>query len=549
MKLNFKLIVAAIGLSLTATSQTGQRNAAVPDPSVRRTCGTKPPPAAWDAWFNQKVSDYKLSKARGTQVNSVTIPVIVHIIHSGQAVGFGTNLSQAQINSQITVLNDDFAGVGYNSGLLASTGFSAVGAANCNITFCLAQTDPNGAALAEPGIERVNYITSGWASPASFTTNTSFQMFMDGTIKPNTIWDPTVYYNIWVSDINVNCNLLGYATFPGGTSLNGLFNNIGNASTDGIWIWRMVFGTTGNLDPNYNHGRTAVHETGHWLGLRHIGGDAVNPSGDCNATDYCDDTPPQKGGYSGGTNGQNFGAPPYPLNPFVCASNPFGDMFMNFMDYTNDESTYMFTPDQNLRIQTALAEGYFRNQLNASSATLCAGLPVAGFYLDSLGCMDNVSPTNITGGSSPTFSWSVYPNTGVNILPYDTTGNPVISFPSSGTYTVSLLASNNIGLTTSYAVMEVLDCTGIGESSKGDAFRLFPNPSSGLLTIKTSAATGSDLAVIIRNSLGQQVFSENYSNVENNTVRINLQGFPSGVYMVDISTGREKTVRRLLLTE
>lgn len=267
-----------------------------------RGCGTGIPGEEWDVWFNNKVEEYKLDLASGKpkQAN-YTIPVIFHIIHGGQSVGTFPNISQAQIKSQISVMNADYAGTGYNVNQLASTAFSAVGAANCNITFCLAQLDPNGNPLTEPGIERINYLSKSWTNPNSPNTTNSFISLMNGTIKPQSIWDPRYYFNIWITDVNSGASLLGYATFPPGSGLTGLPGSLGTLSTDGIWVWAKATGSVGTLDPVYNKGRTASHEAGHWLGLRHIGGDGNNnPAGDCNATDYCNDTPPQKGGYNGG---------------------------------------------------------------------------------------------------------------------------------------------------------------------------------------------------------------------------------------------------------
>jgi hypothetical protein len=133
MKLNFKLIVAALGLTLFANSQTTNTTGIM----HKRGCGTKVPPPEWDAWFNKKVEEYKENRpsAKTQEHVSITIPVIVHVIHGGQNVGTYPNITSAQIMSQISVLNKDYAGTGYNSYQLANTGFSVVGVANTHITF------------------------------------------------------------------------------------------------------------------------------------------------------------------------------------------------------------------------------------------------------------------------------------------------------------------------------------------------------------------------------------------------------------------------------
>lgn len=372
-------LISAATLSYAQNRNVQIQNPLNPAPSspssLKRTCGTVLPDAKWDNWFNEQVELYKEKLRTGkTVAASYRIPVIVHVIHGGQAVGTYPNISSAQINSQISILNADFAGTGLNYTNYSATGFTAaVSIANTEISFCAATVDPNGNPLAEPGIDRVNYVSKGWSDPASISSSSSaFQNFINGTVKPNTIWDPNKYLNVWVSDVHVNVGLLGYATFPGSTGLPGLTSGIGTSSTDGVWNWAKAYGNTGSLQSPYNKGRTATHEIGHWLGLRHIGGDGNNnPSGDCNATDYCNDTPSQTGGFSGGQYGQNYGAPTYPRNS--GCSTPYGDMFMNFMDYTDDAIMYMFTPDQKTRMQTAMQSGQFRSNIPNNVTSICGG--------------------------------------------------------------------------------------------------------------------------------------------------------------------------------
>jgi len=331
---------------------------------TKKNCGTLTPGTEWNEWFNKKVEEFKKTNAsQKNQSANYTIPVIFHVIHGGQSVGSFPNISQAQINSQITVLNNDFAGTGLNVGNVSSTAFSSL-VSNCNVSFCLAQKDKNGVTLAEPGIERINYNSNSWANPTSFTDIPSFRNYIETVIKANTIWDPTRFLNIWISDVNNNVGLLGYATFPPSTGLSGLTSGLGTATTDGVWCWTRATGDVGTLTPPFNKGRTATHEIGHWLGLRHIWGDAS-----C-GNDFCNDTPAQQQ--------ENTGCPGYPH--ITCSNGPNGDMFMNFMDYSDDACMYMFTPDQRDRVQTAMANCPFRSQLTASSATLCSGAPVVCSY-------------------------------------------------------------------------------------------------------------------------------------------------------------------------
>jgi hypothetical protein len=356
---------------------------------VKRICGTDVPSAEWNTWFNSKVEEFK--KNNPTQKNqsvNYTIPVIFHVIHGGQGLGVFPNISQAQINSQITILNDDYAGNGFNVGNFSSTAFSSALIANCNVNFCLAEKNPSGTTLSEKGIERINYSTNSWANPSSFTTPATFKNFIETTIKPNTIWDPTRYLNIWITDVNSAVGLLGYATFPAGTSLSGLTGGLGTATTDGVWCWTKSIGNTGTTFPPYDKGRTATHEIGHWLGLRHIWGDAS--CGD----DFCTDTPTQQQ--------DNAGCPTYPK--VSCSNGPTGELFMNFMDYTDDACMYMFTVDQRSRIQAAMASCPYRTQLTASSSTLCGVSPVACSYtVSNFTNTDTLTYRRATASAAETF--------------------------------------------------------------------------------------------------------------------------------------------------
>lgn len=471
---NNLLLTSALAFTMLANAQSGKKaivtNADVSTISKElingRGCATAIPGEEWNKWFNEKVEEFvKNQQQNKTQLPNYTIPVIVHVVHGGQSVGTYPNVSQAQINSQIAILNNDYAGIGLNNGN-APAPFAPL-KANCNINFCLAQKDPTGATLLEPGIERINYISKGWANPTTPTTPAAFQTFVNGTIKPNSIWDPTRYLNIWLTDCNNNVGLLGYATFPAGTGLAGVSSFLGTASTDGIWNWSRAFGNVGTLQAPYNQGRTASHEIGHWLGLIHIGGDGNgNIAGDCNATDYCADTPPQKGGFASGQYGQNYGAPTYPLyatGSNSCAGAPNGNMFMNFMDYTDDAAMYMFTNDQRTRMQTAMANGTFRSLLTTSAASLCnipAATPSASFNMASNGCINSaVTVNNLSSGNPvPTFAWSSIPATGVTFNPNNTAQAPTINFANPGSYTITVVATNSLGSNNNSKAIVINNC-------------------------------------------------------------------------------------------
>ncbi len=281
----------------------------------------------------------------------VTIPVVVHVIHNGDAVGAGENISAAQINSQIAVLNEDFRKMSGTAGFNTNP----VGA-DVEIEWCMAVIDPNGNIMPEPGIDRVNLGVASYSS--TNTINTS--------VKPQTYWDPNKYCNIWV--VNFSGSILGYAQFPN-VSLQGIGTNNGGATTDGVVIRHTAFGRVGNVQSPYNKGRTLTHELGHWLGLRHIWGDGSS----CTATDYCDDTPK--------ASAANYGCPT--RNSCNDGTPDPNDMVQNYMDYTNDACMNIFTLCQKTRMLTALNNAPRRAALlNSNVCTVPVTFSYTGKVVD-----------------------------------------------------------------------------------------------------------------------------------------------------------------------
>lgn len=272
----------------------------------------------FENWINQKLkqSSKQLNQQR-TGSATYEIPVVVHIIHNGEAIGSGTNLSDNQILSQINVLNKDFKRLNTDATNTPAEFQSAAG--SLDIEFILAKQDPYGAPTT--GIQRVQGTKSEWV------------LNDNATFKALSYWPAEDYYNIWVINIP---SYLGYAQLPV-SNLPGLENSPDDRLTDGTIIHYTAFGSnfeglgTFNLLSDYNHGRTLTHETGHFFGLRHIWGDDGTS---CSGTDYVDDTPNQAGNYSGQ-------CPTHPRPS--CSTN---DMFMNYMDYTDDACMNMFTQGQ-----------------------------------------------------------------------------------------------------------------------------------------------------------------------------------------------------------
>lgn len=241
----------------------------------------------------------------------ITIPIVVHVVYATAA----ENIADAQVNSQIVSLNKDYGAKNPDrtktppvwTGLVSDTG----------VQFKLATIDPNG--------KPTNGITRTKTSSTSFSDDDSVKSAAKGGADP---WPSDKYLNLWVCTLGNG--LLGYAQFPGGP-----------AATDGVVILNLGFGSTGTATAPYNLGRSATHEIGHWLNLRHIWGDTE----DCSGSDFVDDTP----------NAQhpNFGKPTFPH--VSCTNGPNGDMFMNYMDYVDDDSMLMFTAGQVVRMHATLA--------------------------------------------------------------------------------------------------------------------------------------------------------------------------------------------------
>ncbi|MEZ5026083.1 MAG: T9SS type A sorting domain-containing protein [Chitinophagales bacterium] len=308
----------------------------------------------FEKWITPKIAAYK--KAHKQNANRtqavITIPVAVHVIHNGDAIGTGENISDAQVLSQIRVLNEDYRR------LLGSPGYNTnpVGA-DVEVEFCMAQTDPSGNLT--NGIDRVQRTEASWSS----------QTAIDGTLKPATIWPPTEYLNMWTVRFSGGLSgVLGYAQFPEASGLGGLSPLPSVANSDGVVASFDAFGSqnyapSGTYNAPYNLGRTMTHEVGHWLGLLHIWGD-----GDCSVDDYCADTP---------NAGQaNFGCPT--INSCTDPAPDPNDMVQNYMDYSDDACMNIFTNDQKARIQTVLTSSPRRMEL-AFSDKCSAPYPAIAF--------------------------------------------------------------------------------------------------------------------------------------------------------------------------
>jgi hypothetical protein len=277
----------------------------------------------FEQWIAQKKYAKTLSnQSFRSQATVYTIPVVFHILHKGEALGTGFNISNERIIEQVAILNQDFRKSNPRSSTVPAL-FKPV-EADIEIEFVLARQTPDG--FPTNGIVRKQGNQSTYNYPSE-------------SIKEESYWPSTDYLNIWVADLN---NVLGWASYPQGVS--DLPNPETTPEHDGVVIDGQYIGTnlnTGGLFESF--GQTVTHEIGHFLGLHHIWGGSG-----CLSDDYCDDTPAAAGNNSGIKSPCTF------PGPDSCTSDSFPDMFMNFMDYSDDACMSMFTEDQKARMRIVL---------------------------------------------------------------------------------------------------------------------------------------------------------------------------------------------------
>lgn len=254
-----------------------------------------------------------------------TIPVVIHVVYANAA----QNVSDAVCKQQIDRLNLDYHKLNTDVGQTPAAFQSLV--ADAEVQFCLAVKDPSGNATT--GIIHKSTTVASWSTDDLVKSSSS---------GGDDAWDATKYLNLWVC--NLGGGLLGYAQFPGGA-----------ASTDGVVV--LYSSLPGGAAP-YGMGRSATHEVGHWLNLRHIWGDA-----NC-GDDLVSDTPTAQT--------SNFGCPTFPH--VTCSNGPNGDMFMNYMDYVDDNCMVMFSAGQKARMQSCLFSS--RTGLGPASSTKCGATSV-----------------------------------------------------------------------------------------------------------------------------------------------------------------------------
>ncbi len=387
----------------------------------------------------------------------ITIPVVFHIVYNTSA----QNISDARIFAQLDVLNKDYARLNADAGNTPSV-FQGV-SANTNIQFCLAQRDPNGNATT--GINR--------------------------GVNP---WSTSSYLNIWSG--NLSGGVLGYAQFPGGSS-----------ATDGVVLLYSSIGgpsAPGTATP-YHLGRTATHEVGHWLNLRHIWGDA-----NC-GNDQVSDTPTQQT--------SNFGCPSFPHT--TCSIGANGDMFMNYMDYTDDGCMNMFTTGQSTRMNATLST------TRASLMTSLGCTPPAG---GGCGTAGSLNATSITT-TSATLNWSAVSGATSYNVQYKTSAaaNWTSTTSSTNSKAISGLTAATVYL---FQVQAVCGATNGTYSSQGSFTTLSAGGCSDTYESNNTSSTAkvipvnTDINALISSTSDLDWFK--FTTVSPNTnVQVNLTNLPA----------------------
>jgi hypothetical protein len=299
--------------------------------------GTK---SFFENWIDQKIQTRRSTpQIARIQNERRLIPVVVHVIHNGTPEGIAANVPDSQIIEQIRILNEDFRRLNGDT-VRTPAEFRPV-AADSNIEFVLAKQDPSG--LPTSGIIRLQ------GPKTIYNPNTDPVLI--GQLSQ---WNPEEYMNMYV--LPLVQPFIGYASFPI-SDLPGLNFSPFPAITDGVTIDYRFFGRGGS-SISASLGRTATHEVGHYLGLRHIWGD-----GGCGVDDFVTDTPDQ--------DNSNTACSANPSR-FSCGTN---NMIQNYMDYTPDACMNIFTKGQVERFNVVLENSPRRVTLVNNRATQSPTLP------------------------------------------------------------------------------------------------------------------------------------------------------------------------------
>ncbi|MHC2993376.1 hypothetical protein OB13_18015 [Pontibacter sp. HJ8] len=452
-----------------------------------------------DAGFEQRsrlateaVQQALLQKPAGQYLRqaTVSIPVVFHVVYNKA----GENISDEQVLSQLAVLNEDFRRM--NADTANTPAHFRPFAADTEIEFCLAIVDPQG--NSSSGITRTR------------TTRESFSFVSDnikssasGGIDP---WDNTLYLNIWIG--NLANDELGYSSSPGAA-----------ASRDGVVLnYRAVGAAPANTSLwEYNLGRTATHEIGHWLGLKHIWGLGIT----CRDSDGIEDTPNQEN--------ETLGCPEGITSS--CNNGPYGNMWQNFMDYTNDACMNLFTQGQ-----AAYMQGVLRaNRSSIFSSVACTGElrsrfetaePVDTLIVEG----EQVQFKGSFAGYKPdTWLWQFEGGTPAT----STEQNPTVTYTRPGKYRVTLTTANA-------SMSHTLEKEAFIHVTDNDLL-VYPNPASGFIILEQPARQQVQ-QVQLTNHYGQVLLDQ---QMQERVLRLDVRDLPAGVYVLRISGSNGLRIRKV----
>lgn len=442
--------------------------------------------------INQQTISYRSSASTSRSSGQIiTIPVVVHVVYNTTA----ENVSNAQIQSQITVLNEDFRFLNADKSNIPTL-FSSL-AADLELEFVLASVDPNGNFTT--GITRTS------------TTLTSFD-YTSSAVKFTSqggrdAWPSNRYLNLWVCDISGKT--LGYSTLPGAT-----------AAIDGVVIDFAYLGRGGTAQYPFDKGRTGTHEIGHWLNLSHIWG---NNGTSCTDTDEVADTPNQAG--------SNFDCPSFPHSS--CSNT--SDMFMNYMDYTNDACMNMFSKGQKDRIDALFASGGARESFLLNNSC------VSDFTIN--------QPINASGTYKASNSLTATTTITSNVNVVYQAGNQIALKPG---FTI------NPGSTGSFAA-KVASCSASGrltneEDDKGlvqeTLLLIFPNPTNGKFSLELPSEPTTTITLEVFDSYGRKMlYPSSIKEVNSRLYEINVSNYPSGIYFIRVKHNKEWITKKVFLSK
>jgi Pregnancy-associated plasma protein-A/SprB repeat/Secretion system C-terminal sorting domain len=450
----------------------------------------------------------------------IDIPVVFHIVHNGEALGVGRNISNARLLGQLQVVNADFRGQNANWTTGTPAVFQAL-RADVEFHFCLAATDPNGAATT--GITR-----DSMADPIPTATDPKGYNDTNARIKPALNWDPNRYLNIYILAIPTTSTAggtLGWTV----VALNGVVGS----NVDGVVMDYRFVGKPG-IAGTIGRGHFLTHELGHYFGLAHIWASHQSVAG-CSADDGIADTPEQDVATANNTTFNcTLGVPP--------TSCGVQSMYVNYMDYLNNDACYsMFSLGQKALMQSLL-DGTIaqfglgsRLSLKNSGLTQCACTTVTAnttTTAQTQGQTNGTASVTATGGTAPyTYLWSN------NATTATATGL------AAGTYTVTITAANGCTHTANATVAII---NGINEIEGLRNLTLFPIPVENDLKVLGDFEAPTAVTIELVNAIGQVIYTQTLQHTTHLNHTIPFHNLAEGVYSIIIHSEKGALSRKVV---